>query len=44
MQTGDLDALMNGQIKKQLGIPDNVTWGGKVFVLLIFVFGYCLLS
>ncbi|XP_033631003.1 retinoid-inducible serine carboxypeptidase-like isoform X1 [Asterias rubens] len=29
MQTGDLDALMNGQIKKQLGIPDNVTWGGQ---------------
>jgi len=25
----DLDDLMNGQIKQQLGIPDNVTWGGQ---------------
>mmetsp|Transcript_48795 Transcript_48795/g.119481 ORF Transcript_48795/g.119481 Transcript_48795/m.119481 type:complete len:440 (+) Transcript_48795:107-1426(+) len=33
----DLGALMNGQIKKKLGIPDDVTWGaqaGDVFEAL----------
>lgn len=24
----DLSELMNGPIKKKLGIPENVTWGG----------------
>ncbi|XP_038068663.1 retinoid-inducible serine carboxypeptidase-like [Patiria miniata] len=28
-QQGDLNALMNGPIKKKLGIPENVTWGGQ---------------
>ena len=27
-QQGDLNALMNGAIKKKLNIPKNVTWGG----------------
>ncbi|KAL5582930.1 hypothetical protein UlMin_015372 [Ulmus minor] len=26
---GDTDSLMNGEIKKKLGIPKNVTWGGQ---------------
>lgn len=27
--SADLSELMNGPIKKKLGIPANVTWGGK---------------
>ena len=29
LHTESLASLMNGPIKKQLGIPEKVTWGGK---------------
>lgn len=29
-----LSKLMNGQIKEKLGIPSNVTWGGKYYIAL----------
>ena len=29
LQMTNLSALMNGPVKLKLGIPSNVTWGGK---------------
>jgi len=39
MHNGDLNALMNGPIRKKLGIiPSHVTWGGIVSIELFSCF------
>ena len=38
---GDLNALMNGPIRKKLGIiPSHVTWGGIVSIELFSCFPF----
>lgn len=34
-----LDSLMNGDLKRKLGVPDNVTWGGQSAAVFNYLSG-----